>query len=134
MRISSALVALLLAGCGTATPDPEVIANVEAEAGAEAADDGRILCAVPGSNRFERQCTLDRTETAEGVILTARQPDGGFHRLRKVDDGRGVIAADGAEEARVAVLGSDGIEVSIGGARYRLPARVGPMPKSLPTP
>ena len=40
-------------------------------------------------------------------------------------DGRGVIAADGAEPAKVTVVGTDGIEVSIGGDRYRLPATIG---------
>ena len=131
MRTSSALILpLLLGGCGQATPDGNVSAKIAAGARAEAADAGGILCALAGSDTFQRQCTLDRTETAEGVVLTVREPDGGFHRLRVVSDGRGVVAADGAEEAKVAVLGTDGIEVSIGGARYRLPAHVGPLPRS----
>jgi hypothetical protein len=126
MRIFSAFVPLLLlAGCGSAIPDPQRTSNAAAGTAVDAAPDGRIACALPGATTFAPQCTVDRAETQEGVVLTVHQPDGGFHRLRLVDDGRGVVAADGAEEAKVAVLGADGVEVAIGGARYRLPARVG---------
>ena len=57
-------------------------------------------------------------------VLTIRHPDGGFRRLRITADGRGVIAADGAEPARVSVIGPADIEVAVGGDRYRLPATV----------
>ncbi|WP_235536873.1 hypothetical protein [Sphingomonas sp. Root241] len=67
---------------------------------------------------------MDRTETPNGVILTLRHPDGAFHRLQITRDGRGVIAADGAEPAKVTPLAADRIEVELGGARYRLPATV----------
>ena len=61
--------------------------------------------------------------TAQGLILTVHRPDGGFHRLL-VKPGYGVVAADGAEEAKVTIVGANEIEVAIGGDRYRLPATV----------
>ena len=53
-----------------------------------------------------------------------RKPDGGFRRLRVTRDGRGVVAADGAERAQVTIIADDRIEVSIGGDTFRLPATV----------
>ena len=84
----------------------------------------RIPCAIGGAAAFETNCTIERERTAEGLILTVHHPDGGFHRLRVTTDGRGVIAADGAQQAAVSVVGDGGIEVAIGDARYRLPATV----------
>lgn len=116
-RISSAAAAIfLLSGCGDGAADPSAI---------PAADDASAIdCAPPGQQDFARVCTVDRMRDDEGLILTLRQPDGGFHRLRVTTDGRGVVAADGAEEAAVGVIDGNRIEVAIGGARYRLPATV----------
>jgi hypothetical protein len=85
-------------------------------------DEGnRIECRFGGATQYERNCTFER-EGEGGSILVIRKPDGGFRRLRIVTDGRGVVAADGAEAARVTILASDLIEVEIGGDRFRLPA------------
>ncbi len=86
--------------------------------------EGRIECAVPGAESFSYACTIDRTQSQDGLFLTLRHPDGGFRRLLVTTDGRGVIAADGAEKAVVTILAPDLIEVAVGGARYRLPATV----------
>jgi hypothetical protein len=83
----------------------------------------RIECAVGGAAEFERVCIVERTPGRD-VHFTIRSPDGSFRRLVATQDGRGVMAADGAEAANVKVIGSDLIEVSIGSDRYRLPARV----------
>jgi hypothetical protein len=92
--------------------------------GPPAAEAGkRIECAVAGAASFTRVCTVEESPGRERV-LTVRSPSGGFRRLAVTRDGRGVVAADGAEEARVQVIRSDLIEVSIGPDRYRLPARV----------
>ncbi|HWK34746.1 hypothetical protein [Sphingomonas sp.] len=127
MRKSSLIVLLALAGCGSGRSDPAAIARADAEAKASG---DRVDCAPPGADTFAPVCTIQRERGADGLVLTIRQPDGGFHRLRKTQDGRGVIAADGAEPAVVSVVDPATIEVAIGGARYRLPATVGPLPKA----
>ncbi|HEU0100003.1 MAG TPA: hypothetical protein VFQ67_14675 [Allosphingosinicella sp.] len=83
----------------------------------------RIECAVDGAAAFRRVCVVERT-AGRDVLLTIRSPSGSFRRLVATRDGRGVMAADGAEPATVAIVGKGLIEVSIGTDRYRLPARV----------
>jgi hypothetical protein len=105
---------LLLAACGSSSQQtPE-----------SAADSGQIDCAPQAAAEFKRVCTLDRVEDADGLELVVHNPDGGFHRLLVTRDGRGVVAADGAENAKVTIVGAGTIEVAIGGDRYRLPATV----------
>jgi hypothetical protein len=119
--------ALLLASCGgqpsdtVATPTAEVSNAAVAAAQSEAP---KFDCAAPGVADLTPVCTLDRADTPNRTILTLRHPDGAFRRLQITKDGRGVIAADGAEPAKVTPLGPDRIEVELGGARYRLPATV----------
>jgi hypothetical protein len=83
----------------------------------------RIECAVDGAEAFERVCIVERT-AGRDVLLTLRSPSGSFRRLVATQDGRGVMAADGAEAATVTIVGKGLIEVAIGSDRYRLPARV----------
>lgn len=83
----------------------------------------RIECAVDGAAAFERVCVVERTAGSD-VLLILRSPSGSFRRLVATQDGRGVMAADGAEPATVTIVGKGLIEVSIGSDRYRLPARV----------
>lgn len=123
-RISSAiLLSFALAACGSQTTDTHQLAKVEAQASADAAEDGRIACAH-AEQPLTRTCTVDQTQGEHGLLLTVRHEDGGFHRLQVTHDGRGVIAADGAEAAKVTILGAEGIEVAIAGDRYRLPATI----------
>jgi hypothetical protein len=115
---------LSLAACGSKVEtDAERAQRAKAEL-ARAEAEGRIPCAVGGASEFTTNCTIDRARTQDGLILTVRHPDGGFHRLRVTTDGRGVVAADGARQATVSVIDKDAIEVAIEDARYRLPARV----------
>ena len=124
MRISSAVLgAVALTACSQQPPDYS--AQID-NAQTQVAGDERIECAPVGTAAFARDCTVERTQAAEGLILTVRRPDNGFHRVLVVSDGRGVIAADGAEAARVTLIGDGRIEVAIGGDRYRLPATVKP--------
>lgn len=109
---------LPLAACGDSGADRTATG---APAGAE-----RIACALQGAARFERVCTVERSVGPEGLVLTVRGPGGGFRRLLVTKDGRGVIAADGAEQARVSSVGARLIEVRVGNDRYRLPATVRP--------
>lgn len=125
-RTSSALLfpLVLLGACGSKLPDKVAEARVEANSQARAVAEGRIECDLAGSGAFAPVCTIDRTETQDGLFLTIRHPDGGFRRLRVTKDGRGVVAADGAEPAIVTPVGADRIVVALGSIRYRLPATV----------
>ena len=128
-RISSALVTLLLlAACDQKLQDKATIAKAARSERAIAEAEGKIECLTPGAQAFAYVCAIDRTQSQDGLYLTLRHPDGGFRRLLVTNDGRGVIAADGAEQAQVTPLAEDLIEVSIAGAHYRLPATVR-MPK-----
>ena len=106
----------LLSACNSKPSDPF--------AGASDAD--RIECRIGAASDFDRACVVERTIGPDGLILTIRHPDGGFRRLLVTKDGRGVVAADGAEPATVSVEGGDGILVAVGGDTYRLPATVKP--------
>jgi len=120
MKRALILLALTVAGCGDAP-------TREAEASAPTRNpppDNRIDCRIGPDAQFERSCTFERAEGADGVTLTVRKPDGGFRRLRVVTDGRGVVAADGAEPAQVTVMNDRRIEVAIGEDRFRLPATI----------
>lgn len=126
MRVASAVLLLLLAACGGPDPVSVPLAKVEAGQQRAAEDAGQILCAPQGASDFARVCKLDRVMSASGLMLTVSRPDGGFHRLLVTRDGRGVVAADGAEAARVVIVGNGEIEVAIGGDRFRLPATIKP--------
>jgi hypothetical protein len=122
MRISEALAGaglacLALAGCdghggdGTAADQQSTSSSVSSTGGV--AD-----CAIETTTDWSRSCPVERS----GDLVTLRHPDGGFRRFHVVKDGRGLVAADGAEQATVTVLGKDQIELSVGEDRYRLPA------------
>jgi hypothetical protein len=115
MRTSSLLACLALAACG-GKPGNADGAGVE-----------KLMCAVDGQGEFAAICTAEQNRGAGGKgFLTVSKPDGSFRRLLVTDDGRSVIAADGAEAAAVVSLGDGLIEVTIGGDRYRLPATIRP--------
>ncbi len=122
--IIATLLPFALIGCGEAKTDPETLARIEAAQRSDSDDAGRVICSRNGSSDFARVCTLDRSTSSAGLVLTIRHPDGAFHRLLVTSDGRGIVAADGAERAVVSVIGADKIEVSLGGDRYQLPATV----------
>jgi hypothetical protein len=109
---------LLAAGCG----DPD---SARRQALVEAAEEaGKVDCATEGAADFAPVCTVERTSSADGLVLTIRSPSGSFRRLLVTSDGRGVVAADGADPANVALIDGGRIEVAIAGDRYRLPATV----------
>ncbi|WP_244648977.1 hypothetical protein [Sphingomonas sp. CFBP 13714] len=84
-----------------------------------------VPCAK-GAAALAPDCTIEQARGPDGVILTLRHADGGFRRLRISADGRGVIAADGAERARVTASTAGSIDVALGTDRYRLPGTVQP--------
>ncbi|MGJ3626414.1 hypothetical protein AB5I41_04865 [Sphingomonas sp. MMS24-JH45] len=74
-------------------------------------------------NFFQRSCTVDRTQEARGLVLTMRHPEmAASARPPATKDGRGVVAADGAETAKVTIVDPTEIEVALGDDIYRLPA------------
>lgn len=108
--LRAGLLCLALSACGEAS----VVGN-----GSEP-DDGRAECAIGPEADWARDCLVER----DGKLLTLRHTDGGFRRFRIVDDGHGLVPADGAEQAKVKIVGQGRIEVSVGGDRYRLPATI----------
>ena len=113
--MSLAVLPLLLSGCGQADSARQAAADPE---------DNRIECRLANSAQFDRFCTIEYRDGDSGRMLVVRKPDGGFRRLRVARDGRGVVAADGAERAQVTIIADDRIEVAIGGDVFRLPATV----------
>ena len=115
---------MLLAACGGA-PDNGDLAEAEARGSREAAENGRIECALEGAKLFDRTCTVEEMSGADCTVLVVGRPNVGYRRLQITTDGRGVVSADGAEPAKVTIVGDGIIEVSIGNDRYRLPANTG---------
>ncbi len=131
MRIFSAFAVLaVLSACGSGEQDSatqsasDPLMEAEAQARSELAESGMIYCALGGEANFRPDCQIEQTQGNDGIVLTMRHPDGGFRRLLITDDGRGLIAADGAEPAIVEPISEREIEVSIALDRYRLPATV----------
>ena len=120
MRISEALakaglLCLALAGCDGSG---ETAAGQQAMYSSASSTGGVADCAIGAAADWSRSCPVERT----GDLVTLRHPVGGFRRFQVVKDGRGLVAADGAEQATVTVTGQDQIEISVGEDRYRLPA------------
>lgn len=120
----TALTLLALAGCNRA-PDNGDLAEAEARGSREAAENGRIECALEGAKLFDRTCTVEEMSGENGAVLVVGRANVGYRRLQVTTDGRGVVSADGAEPAKVTIVGDNMIEVAIGHDRYRLPANTG---------
>ncbi len=123
-RTSSLFVAsLLLCGCNLDhKPDNSKVAEAEQKAAQAAEEDGRILCALDGTTKFERSCRMDRVAGQEGEVLVLSRPDGGFRRFRVMTDGTGVQPADGAEPAKLSLVDKGVLQIGIANDLYRLPA------------
>lgn len=112
---------VLLAGCeNNSNSDPQT----ESEQAKQAANEGKVECALAGSEQFERQCVTEQITTPDSVLLVLRHPDGGFRRFNVVTDGRGLTAADGFDETRISLLSDGMIELTSGDDKYRLPAQI----------
>ncbi|MEO1044970.1 MAG: hypothetical protein AAFX04_05985 [Pseudomonadota bacterium] len=114
-------------GCGTEVTDNGgggSDASNDSAAAAVARDDGTLSCALGGVEEFTRSCDIERLSNDEGKQMIFRHPDGGFRRFLVVTDGRALVAADGADDAIVTIIGENRIEVQVENDRYQLPARV----------
>ncbi|MEW4447845.1 hypothetical protein [Qipengyuania sp. JC766] len=116
--IAFCLPALLLAACGS-EPGEEV-------SEAELAARQHVECALGEGSAFAPDCWIDGDASAPGGEFIVRHPDGAFRRLMTAEDGSGIRAIDGADEA-TSRLSDDGgtLLVTIGADRYRFPARAG---------
>jgi hypothetical protein len=99
---------LALAGCNGTPPGDPLPEGVKVE------------CALAGATQFTPDCTMERAQDGAQKFVTLRHPDGGFRRLEIGVEGRGIIAADGADQA-VVTPGEGVVEVTVGPDRYRLP-------------
>ena len=113
-RVRVTTLALVLSACHS---QPET-------APAEPVAKADLIPCATGTAALAAACAVDLAPGPDGQLVTVRNPDGGFHRLLVTGDGRGVIAADGAQAARVTTVDANTIEVAIGPDRYRLPATV----------
>lgn len=108
--IGAGLLCLALAACGKPAPGS-----------GQEADGGRnVECAIGAKADWTHDCVVQR----DGDMLTLRHADGGFRRFTIVRDGRGLVPADGAEEAGIRIVGDGQIELTVADARYRLPATI----------
>ncbi|QTD56306.1 hypothetical protein [Parasphingorhabdus cellanae] len=119
---SSFALVLLVTACGK--PDNDILAEAEDSAAAQAADDGRIECALDGKDVFSRGCQTEVLSAENGATLIVRHPDGGFRRFNVLTDGRGLEAADGSEKARIEIVNDEQILVSVGPDKYLMSARM----------
>ncbi|WP_428682137.1 hypothetical protein [Sphingopyxis sp.] len=123
-RWGAVLALLVVAGCD-GRPDNGALAEAEARGSKDAADNGRIDCALEGAKAFDRDCTVTEMSGPDGAVLVVGKQNVGFRRLQITTDGRGVVSADGSEPAKVTIVDDGMIEVAIGADRYRLPANTG---------
>jgi myo-inositol-hexaphosphate 3-phosphohydrolase len=114
----------LLASCEDRTKENTTLAAAEQEAAQTAANDGKIECAVSKAIDFTRSCQTERIAGNGEKLLVIRHPDGGFRRFKILDNGKGLIAADGFDKVSIKILDDGLIEVETGGDRYQLPAMV----------
>lgn len=115
---SLAVLILLPLALGACQKGAEQGGGTSRDAGAQ------VPCALQGAASFKGECSVDRIDARDGLTLLVHHPDGGFRRLLVTTDGRGVVTADGSEQAIVTVIDPGMIEVTVGEDRYRLPATV----------
>jgi hypothetical protein len=114
-----ALAPFLLISCNNSPDKSSGKPDVET-----AANDGKVECALAGSKEFARTCDKEWIVGAKGKTLVIRHPDGGFRRFNILTDGRGLEAAEGAEQVKIVTLANDMIEVTLGDDRYHLLATI----------
>ena len=125
MRSLLLLSVVMLGACSqTSTPAQPAASGAPASAPVTASEGGEetIPCALAGAKIYDQQCPIERATVDGKLQLIVKHPDGGFRRFEVVSDGRGVIAADGADEAR-SVPGDGALEVFVGEDAYRFPAK-----------
>ncbi|TXC69116.1 hypothetical protein FSZ31_09315 [Sphingorhabdus soli] len=118
--ILSAAVLSLYALSACQSQDEALIDDAEGAANSVA----KVSCALGDEQQFTDSCTLQRLVGSDRTTIVLGRGDVGFRRFVMTADGRGLITADGAEPARVSIVGDAEVEVAVGGDRYRLPATI----------
>lgn len=77
-----------------------------------------IECALGDGSEFGPDCLIERSEVDGQMLLTVRHPDGGFRRFEQLQDGTGIVEADGADVVQ-RQLDGEILEVAVGEDRYR---------------
>ena len=120
MRASTLIACAALAACGddaSPEPAPDPIAEPQAEL---------VQCAIGPGSEFgsdqDGRCAVERIELDGEEVLVVHHPGGGFRRFALAEDGSGLTAYDGADEA-VRTLDGEVLEVAVGVDRYRFRAR-----------
>lgn len=108
---------MALAACKVAE-DPQAAA----EQAREEAGGSAIACAQNQAD-YAQDCWYERSDEDGQRLLVIHHRDGSFRRFQIVDDGRGLVAADGADAAEVSVAG-EMIEVTLADYRYLVPATI----------
>lgn len=94
----------------------------------EPVGDSRAVPCGPIGAQPVSACQLQVSQDGKGtLILTLRQPEGGFRRLVWPKGGQ-LTAADGAEPLKTARLPGGGVEARIGGWVYHIAAKGGGLP------
>ena len=83
-----------------------------------------VECALDGAVDYSMDCTIERSGSADGLVLTIGREDKGYRRFIVTKDGTGVRAADGAEAATIAIVDNGMVDVNVGKDKYRLPATI----------
>ena len=117
--IASAIFLAGLSGCGSDASSVAPDEDKPTQAG-----NGKVECALAGSESFDRVCSTEQISANGDVMLVIRHPDGGFRRFNILTDGRGLAPADGFDETRISLLDNNMIAVESGDDRYRLPALI----------
>lgn len=120
---------LLLAGCNDIAKSPGESAKVQGSVAEKAAGEigSRTISCGPHTGEAVYSCLLEVDDRKGDLYLTLRQPEGGFRRLVWPKDG--ILApADGAEPLEAMALKGGGVEVRIGGWRYRIEKSGGGLP------
>lgn len=80
-----------------------------------------IDCALDDAIEFTGNCSVETSQSDNGLEITVRHSDGGIRRFAVRADRTGFDTADGVFEATNRVAG-DKLEVQVEGDRYRFPA------------
>jgi hypothetical protein len=82
---------------------------------------------IAGNGQPQSSCRLEVVDDKGTLLLTLRQPEGGFRRL-VWPKGGDLAPADGAEPLQTKRLPGGGVEARIGGWTYHIEAKEGGLP------